>query len=391
MADALIGITGYSVATALGRGQAPHVDALRNGRSGLSECDVPGVNFPCYIGRVAGVEDDAFPAHLAAFDNRASRLSEAALAADGFADDVDAARLRWGADRCGLVMGTTTSGVEVLELAYRARAEGALDPDYSLRHHNDHHAVTEFVAERLQFDGPAYTISTACSSSAKALIDAVQLIELGVCDVVVAGGVDSLCYTSLFGFEGLQLVSSTPCQPCDKDRNGLSIGEGAAFILVERDARTGLRLSGFGESSDGFNMSTPPNDGAGAAAAIEAALASAGIAKSDVDYVNLHGTATAVNDTAECAAVARVIGPTAHVGSLKGAVGHTLGAAGAVEIVLCLIAMEEKLAPASVGLNTLDPAIDCSVVMAPTNNPMRHVLSNAFGFGGNNTSVILSQ
>ena len=128
------------------------------------------------------------------------------MTADRFEERVDAAVRRWGANRCGLVMGTTTSGVELLERVYRTRSDdGALDPDYSLRHHNDHHAVTEFVAKRLGIDGPAYTISTACSSSAKALIDAVQLIELGVCDAVVAGGVDSLCYTSLFGFEGLQL------------------------------------------------------------------------------------------------------------------------------------------------------------------------------------------
>jgi 3-oxoacyl-[acyl-carrier-protein] synthase-1 len=205
---------------------------------------------------------------------------------------------------------------------------------------------------------------------------------------VLAGGVDSLCLTSLHGFESLQLVSRQPARPCDADRNGLSIGEGAAFVLIERDG-DGVRVHG-GETSDGVNMSTPPADGSGAAEAMRIAMTRAGIGPGDIGYVNLHGTATPTNDTAECIAVSTVFGNDVPVSSLKGSIGHTLGAAGAVETVLSLIALQEGIAPGNVGLTERDAAIACNIV--PETLPMarRHVMSNAFGFGGNNCALVLS-
>ncbi|GMG85000.1 beta-ketoacyl-[acyl-carrier-protein] synthase family protein [Paralimibaculum aggregatum] len=364
---------------------------MRSGRSGLAPCDWGGLPIACHIGRVAGIEADPFPGDLAAWDNRATRLALAALEADGITGRIAAARSRWGAARCAVVIGTSTSGVETLERAYRARADGApLAAGYSLRHHNDHQAVAAFLQRLCGLDGPAYTISTACSSSAKALVDAVQLIEAGLADAVLCGGVDSLCRTSLAGFDALELVSRAPCRPCDAARDGLSIGEGAAFLLVEREG-SGPRLAGFGESTDGTSMSTPPEDGAGAHAAMAAALQRAGIAPAAVGYVNLHGTATPANDSAECAAVARLFGAQVPVSSLKGLVGHTLGAAGAVEAVMALIAMEAGLLPGNAGLATPDPEIACAVLAESREAPLSHLLSNAFGFGGNNCALVLAR
>lgn len=385
-----IRLTAHSLVSCLGRGAAAHLSALQTARSGLVPCDIAGLPFACHIGPVAGVEHDPFPAALAAYDNRAARLAHAALVCDGFEAHVATARARYGAHRVGLVLGTSTSGVERLESAYRARPPGApLADDYSLRHHNDHQAVAAFVAEHLGLTGPCHTVSTACSSSAKALIDAVQLVQAGICDAVVAGGVDSLCLTALNGFESLELISRRPCRPCDADRDGLSIGEGAGFLLVQR-AASGPRLTGYGESQDGTHMSTPPADGAGAQAAMRAALTRAGLTPADIGYVNLHGTATPANDAAEGAAVRAVLGPDTPVSSLKGAIGHTLGAAGALEAILCLLALAEGLLPANVGLATQDPAIDCAVITAPRRAAYTHALSNAFGFGGNNACLVLS-
>ena len=251
----------------------------------------------------------------------------------------------------------------MLETVYRQRDGDAPLPDsYRMHHHDDHQAVAGFLQSYLGLRGPSYTISTACSSSAKALVDAVQLIEAGFCDAVLTGGVDSLCLTSLNGFEAMQLISRQPSRPCDANRNGLSIGEAAALMLVERDADTGFRLSGYGESSDGVSMSTPPEDGAGAAQAMRMALDRAGLTADRIGYVNLHGTATRNNDTAECTAVTSVFGPAIPASSLKGAVGHTLGAAGAVEAVMCFIALENGILPGNTGLETLDPDIACDIV-----------------------------
>lgn len=386
------GITSYALVTCLGSGRAIHLDAMQEGRSGLSPCTYPELPFDCYAGQVSGLEALRFPAHMTNYDNRANRLAFAALESDGFVDTVKAMRTRWGAGRCGVVVGTSTSGVEKLESVYRARVDDApLPDDYRMSHHDNHHAVAAFLQEYLELTGPSYTISTACSSSAKALVDAVQLIETGFCDAVLVGGVDSLCLISLNGFEALQLVSRAPCQPCDTDRNGLSLGEGAALLIVERDAENTVRISGVGESSDGVSMSTPPEDGAGAAAAMRAALQQAGLTPDQVGYVNLHGTATPANDTAECRAVMEVFGSQTPASSLKGMVGHTLGAAGTVEAVMCAIALEENLIPGNVGLQTLDPDIACNVVPHAQPHAYAHALSNAFGFGGSNCALLMSR
>lgn len=388
-----IGITHYALATCIGAGRAVHLGAMKTARSGLAPSDYPDLPFDCYIGRVSGLDEIEFLPELSDYDNRANRLALAALLSDGFTEAAEAMRERWGAARCGVVIGTSTSGIEKLESVYRAREndEDPLPDDYLMSHNDNHQAIAAFTQKFLGLSGPSYTISTACSSSAKALIDAKQLIETGFCDAVVVGGVDTLCLISLNGFEAMQLVSRAPCRPCDADRTGLSIGEAAGFLIVERDGQRGVRLSGMGESSDGVSMSTPPEDGAGAAVAMRAALASAGLDAADVGYVNLHGTATPTNDTAECRAVASVFGTNMPASSLKGMIGHTLGAAGAVEAVMSIIALEENLVPGNVGLGRLDPDISCNIAAEARTGELAHVVSNAFGFGGSNCALLFSQ
>jgi len=386
-----VAITSRAAVTCLGRGRDAHLAALSEGRPGLTRCDFPNTDVPCFIGRVRGIEDDAFPTLLAEYDNRANRLALAALEAEGFAHYVRKACDRWGKGRVGCVFGTSTSGIECLERAYLERTEPRrIAATYSMRHHNDYHAVASFLLEYLGLEGPGYTVSTACSSSAKAIVDGVQLVRAGLCDAVVAGGADSLCLTSLYGFDALELVSRRPCRPYDAARDGLSIGEGAGFILIERDSQ-GPRLSGYGETSDAVNMSTPPADGAGAVAAMRIALDRAELEAGEVDFVKLHGTATPANDAAEGAAVAAVLGRSVPAASLKGMIGHTLGAAGAVEAVMCLDAMDGGILPASAGLETPDPAIDINLIRHCVAAEPRHILSNAFGFGGNNCCLVLSR
>jgi 3-oxoacyl-[acyl-carrier-protein] synthase-1 len=368
------------------------VTALREGRSGLSESHHLELPFSCFLGEVAELDALAFPEDHAAYDNRANRLALAALKSDGFEQAAQACKEKFSAARCGIVIGTSTAGVEKLEQVYRARdADAPMPESYSMQHHDSQQAVTAFLQSYLGFQGPSYSISTACSSSAKAIIDAYQLVEAGLCDAVLAGGVDSLCLTSVNGFESLELMSRKPCRPNDIVRDGLSIGEAAAFVLVERDSFGCVRMTGYGESSDGTNMSTPPEDGAGACAAIRQALERADLTPKDIDYVNLHGTATIVNDATEARAVITAIGPDVPAASLKGAIGHTLGAAGAAEAVLCIYAMQEAILPGNTGLETLDPKALPNITSHCRTGSIQHVLSNSFGFGGSNCALVLSK
>ena len=390
-----LALSAFTASSALGVGCAPLLDALREGRSGLKPCDFEGATLSTWIGEVPGVDAVALPAALAAYDCRNHRLALLGLQADGFEDAARAAIARHGADRVALVLGTSTSGILSAEAAYRERdASGALPAWFDYRATHNTGALSSFVRELLGLRGPAYTISTACSSSAKAFAAAERLITTGLADAAIVGGVDSLCLTTLYGFSSLELTSPEPCRPCDAARQGLSIGEAAAYALLERpDASDGaVVLAGWGESSDAHHMSAPHPEGRGSRAAVQQALAQAGLAPADIGYINLHGTATPANDTAEGAAVAAIFGAGVPCSSTKGMTGHTLGAAGALEAVVSALALQHGLLPPSVGTQQVDPAIPVQVVLQPQAVPdLRHVLSNSFGFGGSNASLILSR
>lgn len=387
-----VSLTAYTATSCLGQGLAEHTRALRASRSGLTPCRFETVDLPTWIGEVPGVDAVALPAALSAFDCRNHRLAWMGLQQDGFAERVREALARHGADRVGVFVGTSTSGILQTELAYRERdpATGALPAWFYYDTTHNTGSVSAFVRAAFGLQGMAMALSSACSSSAKVFAAAARQLAAGTIDAAVVGGVDSLCLTTLYGFASLQLTSAEPCRPSDARRDGISIGEAAAFALLERDgAPAAVRLLGVGESSDAHHMSAPHPQGLGARRAMEAALRSAGLRADQIGYINLHGTATPANDAAEGLAVAALFGRGAPCSSIKGATGHTLGAAGALEAVACAIALREGWIPGSPGTRELDPALDLDYRLDGAPAPgLRYALSNSFGFGGSNCSLV---
>ncbi|XXQ56518.1 beta-ketoacyl-[acyl-carrier-protein] synthase family protein [Xenophilus aerolatus] len=387
-------ISAFTATTALGTGKAALLEGLEQSRSGLRANDFgepAEQRLATFIGRVDGVEDVTLPPELATWDCRNNRLAWKGLNADGFIEAARAARERYGAHRVAVIVGTSTSSIGDTELAYtQIDAEGRF-PE-RMRHSELHttHSLGLFVAAALGLEGPNETLSTACSSSAKVFASAERLMRLGLIDAAVVGGVDTLCGSVLFGFNSLELVSNKPCQPFDVDRGGISLGEAAGFALLERGTGP-LELLGYGEASDAHHMSTPHPEGAGAERALNDALARAGLAPDAIDYINMHGTASAKNDEVEAALVARRFPARTHASSTKGFTGHTLGAAGIVEAVVSLLALETGLMPGTVNSVTPDPVCGPQIRLQPAKGEVRYALSNSFGFGGNNCALIFGK
>ena len=391
-----LALSRFTATSAIGLGLEATFAALRERRGALAPCAFETVALETCVGEVPQVDAVRLPAALARFDCRNNRLAQLALAQDGFIEAVRACAARHGPRRVGVFLGTSTSGMLQTELAYRRRGpDGALPEDFNYATTHNAFSLGDFVRHSLGLEGPAAVISTACSSSAKVFGSAARLIEAGVIDAAVVGGVDSLCLTTLYGFHALQLVARAPCRPFDLTRDGISIGEAAAFALLERlepDAPPGtVRLSGIGESSDAYHMSSPHPDGLGARAAMLAALADAGRRPEDIDYINLHGTGTPSNDAAEARAVSSLFGTRVPVSSTKGAAGHTLGAAGALEAVICALALRHALAPAGINTTAPDPALAVDYLTDNRPDALACVLSNSFGFGGSNCSLLLER
>ena len=387
-------ISDYSIVTSLGAGRRPTAEALRTGRSGLRHCDFETVTLDTFIGPVADIEERPVAAELARYDCRNNRLAQRALEQDGFAEAVAAARQEYGAERIGVFIGTSTSGLLQAELAYRSRdpETGALPAEFHYAETQNSFSVADFTQRHLKLAGAVFAVSSACSSSAKVFGNAARMIAAGVCDAAVVGGVDTLCLTTLYGFNSLELLSRNPCRPFDAERDGISIGEGAGFALLRKTdgrVRSGdVLLLGLGESSDAHHMSTPHPEGLGARLAMERALADARLAAGDVDYINLHGTGTRTNDAAEDKAVRALFGRTP-CSSTKGSTGHLLGAAGVTEALVCAIALEEGWCPAGVHTRNIDPDLASNYLLESIEAPVRRVLSNSFGFGGSNCSLVL--
>ena len=387
-----VAITAYTVTCAAASGAGAFASALRGRRGGLRANDLAGHPLPCWIGRVDGLEQVALPQALARFDARNNRLAWLGLLQDEFRERAQALGERYGSGRVALVLGTSTSNIGETELAYRALdADGGLGVAQRRPDVHQPHGLGLFVQAALGIDGPCLTVSTACSSSAKVFASAERLLRAGLADAAIVGGVDTLCGSVLYGFNSLGLVSPQPCRPFDVGRDGLSLGEAAGFAIVERlDAldtparRAAPRLAGYGESSDAHHMSAPHPEGLGALHALQAALARGGLAPGDVDYINLHGTATPANDAVEAAMVARAFAPTTLASSTKGWTGHTLGAAGIVEAVVALLALEHGFVPGTLNSNWLDPVCGPQVLLDNRDANVGVALSNSFGFGGNN-------
>jgi 3-oxoacyl-[acyl-carrier-protein] synthase-1 len=318
------------------------------------------------------------------------------LLQDGFYDSVQRSAEHWGRQRIGVFLGTSTAGILQTELAYRERdpLSGALPASFEYGSTHNTFSVADYIRQRCGLQGPAVVVSCACASSAKVFGSARRMIEAGLIDAALVGGVDSLCLTTLYGFHSLQLTSAAPCRPFDVARDGISIGEAAAFALLERvpeENHDAVLLLGIGESSDAYHMSAPHPEGLGARRAMQAALRAAALDPGDIDYINLHGTATPSNDRSESRAVTSVFGPTTPCSSTKGATGHTLGAAGALEAVISAIALRHGLMPGGVHTHDIDPTLTAHYIRVNRPAPLRRVLSNSFGFGGTNCSLIFGR
>ncbi|MEZ5538946.1 MAG: beta-ketoacyl-[acyl-carrier-protein] synthase family protein [Pseudomonadales bacterium] len=343
------------------------------------------------------------PDTLATFDCRNNRLLLAALAQ--IQPEIDAVIAQFGKHRIAVVIGSSTSGIAEGEAALAEKlCNGVWSLDYDYRQ-QEIGTAAEFIARYLHLSGVAMVVSTACSSSAKALGSARRLLELNLCDAVICGGSDSLCQLTLQGFTALESVSPQRCEPFSVGRDGISIGEGAALFLMQKSSATTKQSSpeiifaGMGESADAHHISAPHPEGIGAEAAMRAALHDAGLQACDIAYINLHGTATPLNDAMESAAVFRVFGSNTACSSTKPLTGHTLGAAGATEAALCWLLLSDhnhaRSVPAQCNQKTPDTTLAPIAILRKTQTlPDKKTLamqSNSFAFGGSNASVILTR
>jgi 3-oxoacyl-[acyl-carrier-protein] synthase-1 len=371
---------------------------FRGDQSGIRKSDrfIPGVS--CYVGGVVSALPEC-PNGLERLWSRNAALSLAALRQ--IEPTVRSAIDRFGKDRIGVVMGSSTSGIDEGEEALRVRAErGDLPANYSYSK-QIMGSVSEVLACLLGTTGPSYTISTACSSSAKVFRAARGLIDSGCCDCVLIGGFDSLCKLTLNGFSALELVSDEITNPFSKNRKGITIGEGGAIFLVERCGDDELledtiSIVGVGESSDAYHISSPDPSAAGAISAIGAALRQAGASPPEIDYVNLHGTGTLHNDAMEARAIREVFSSETPCSSTKPLVGHALGASGAIEAAFCWMVLQDpnyRLPPHCFD-GQQDPKLPSLNLVnrgAVLAGQPRYALSNSFGVGGSNCAVVLKR
>lgn len=383
------------IVCAMGDGKQAVRDALLRGASGVqpTEACSPGRTLP--LGLATGAVLPSVDHLPLAQRSRNNQFALAALAQ--IRPAVDAAIARYGAHRVGVVIGTSTSGVGEAEAALAARAASGELPDGFHYGQQEMGAPAMLLTQELGTSGPALVHSSACSSGAKAMASAARLIAMGACDAVVAGGVDTLCAFTVAGFSALESVSAARCNPLSANRNGINIGEGAGLFLMSREA-SAVALCGWGESSDGHHMSAPDPEGGGARLAIGQALQRAGIAPQQVDYINLHGTATLQNDAMESRVVSAMFGAEVAVSSTKPFTGHALGAAAALEAALCWLLMQddnpEGCLPPQLWDGVADPSLPPLNVAAPgarLGRPLRYVLSNSFAFGGSNAALVLGR
>lgn len=383
-----ISVLATSGCCALGADRAAIEANLRQGRVALGAApfDLP---FPAVVGKVADPLPKP-PSRMSSFDCRVTRIALCGL--DPLVPLLERLRTQVGPDRIGVVIGSSTGGIEATERALAALArDNRLPADYSFEDQHQLGALPRFVADLCGVSGPAYTVSTACSSGARALIGGVNLIAGGVCDVVVVGGVDSLCRMTVYGFHSLGILSPDGSRPFCRDRAGTHIGEGAGFLVLTRGAAEGpLAVTGWGDTSDAHSMAAPHPAGQGLERAIRAALARAALAPAAVDYVNAHGTGTQQNDAAEAVALAAVFGEQTAVSSTKGMTGHALGSAGAIELLVTALALERGFIPPNAS-STRAGTEPLGLAIAEKTRParLRRAMTVNAGFGGSNAAVVL--
>jgi 3-oxoacyl-[acyl-carrier-protein] synthase-1 len=389
-------LNALGVINSLGRGKREVARNLFDGsRDGLVQrCDL----IPDRAVRVGAVGSDLpeLAPRFAHLESRNNRLALAAL--NEIEDAIKTIISRVGPRRVAVVMGTSTSGIAEGEVALARRiADGAWPPDFRYTR-QEIGSLGRFVAEYLELEGPAYTIATACSSSAKVFASAGRLIEAGLCDAAIVGGADSLCRMTLNGFDSLDALSKNYCNPFSRNRDGINIGEGAAMFLMTTE-ESAVSLLGVGESSDAYHVSAPHPEGDGAALAMTRALEAANLKPGDIGYINLHGTATELNDVMEGLAVSKVFGNRTPCSSTKSMTGHMLGAAGANEAAFLWLTLNPEfatgMAPPHLWDGETDPAIPplnlVPIGFRIASGDRVAALSNSFAFGGSNAAVVLGR
>ncbi len=389
-------VTGIGIVSAIGTGTEETLSSLLNKRSGIGQIRwLDTIHSDIPVAEVGHSTDElAEIAGTAGQPGIFTRNTLLALIAAGQSVEMSETAGS-GLNRAGLVMATTVGGMDYNEKHYRSLLAGERTAGgHSVLDSSD---TTEKVAARFGIHRNVTTISTACSSSANAIMLAARLIRNGRLTRVLAGGSDALTAFTLNGFRGLELLSPKGCRPFDADRDGLTLGEGAAVLMLESDRTADMskalcRVSGYANVNEAFHQTSASPDGAGAFMAMSECLESAGLEPGEIGYINAHGTGTEMNDRAEGLAIDRLFGePAPPVSSTKAFTGHTLGAAGAIEAVFSVMALREQKIWPSIHINKIMPGISFSPPDEILSLPLRHVMSNSFGFGGNNTSLIFSQ
>jgi 3-oxoacyl-[acyl-carrier-protein] synthase-1 len=394
-ARAPVSVVAQGLACAAGVGLDRLATVLAAGESALAVNTFTHSPLPAWLGLMTDISSTRLPTALLAWDCRATRAAWLGLQADDFISAAQSACNRHGATRVGLVLGTSASTVGASEQAYQQLAsDGGFPAALRQESLNTIHALAHFVQQATGVQGPCVTVSTACSSSAKAFAQAQRWLHLGLVDAVVVAGVDALCDSVLFGFAALGLVSAEPCRPFAANRQGISIGEAAGFALLER-GQGDFQLLGCGEANDAHHMSSPHPQGRGAEQALDAALAQAQLHAHDIDLVSLHGTATPQNDAVEAALVARRYRADVHASATKACTGHTMGAAGILAALGCGLALRHGLRAGTAHTPATDPALGPvfarQLQLSPQVRPVQVAACHAFGFGGNNAVLLFGR
>ena len=382
----------YQSTSAAGNNLTELREAIRFQKSGLRVNDFPRSDLNTWIGRVDGVED----IDLGEWQSRNNALAHLGYSQGTIQDNVEKLKQRFSSNRIGVVMGSSTSSIDRTETAYTdLNADGLLKPDYQQELVHNPHAPSLYIAHLSGITGPTLTINTACSSSAKVFATASRWLQTGIVDAVLVGGVDTLCLSVLHGFDSLQLVSENQCRPFDKNRDGINLGEAAGFAILvrteEAETSTGIELLGYGESSDAYHMSHPHPEGLGAKLSMQQALSMSTLSPEKVDYINLHGTSSMANDSIEGKLVGKLFPNTTRCSSTKAWMGHTLGAAGITEAIIAMDAIKTGIIPGSMNLNELDDDLTINIQAENVEQTVNVSMTNSFGFGGNNCSLIFGR
>ena len=390
-----VAVIAYSALSACGQGNKALYQALSENHSGLAPLELLNVPFNTYVGAISQPLQSLHP-ELIDYDTRNSRVALTALndIDSGVRVAIEELKSKYGSQRIGVVIGTSTSGLYETEEAYSELIKtNKMPADFHFVKQHAYQATARFLQVELGLCGVCYAVSTACSSGAKAIAAGQRLIASDVCDAVLVGGVDTLCRLTLRGFHSLDLVSENPCKPMDRNRQGLNIGEAAGLLVLEKCCSSNannMKLLAVGESADAYHMSTPHPEGVGAISAMKNSLLMAGLSVDMLDYLNLHATATKINDRVESAAVYSIFADNVKCSGTKGLTGHTLGASGALETIITLLALQYQFIPGTHGLEELEVDCKCQVVKTPLHDQkLKIAMSNSFGFGGNNASVLV--